>query len=219
MARTIPTTDFDFNVTQDIISKAAMTNMIAWGLDTDWMNTVIDPKKKIWESSWAAYADRKARNNNITLAKCRARKDYEFSLRQLIHILQHNTHITVEELAAMGIVIRTNAHPHTPVASTYPDHDIDCSMIRRLVVNYKNTDSLRKARPHGQRGMVIRWMIRDTEPAQIEDLINVGFDSRSPFVLEFDEPNRGKKVYFCMCWENTRGEKGPWGKIFSAIIP
>jgi hypothetical protein len=32
-------------------------------------------------------------------------------------------------------------------------------------------------------------------------------------------PQRGKTVYFALRWENTRGEKGPWSEIMSAIIP
>jgi hypothetical protein len=31
--------------------------------------------------------------------------------------------------------------------------------------------------------------------------------------------DRGKKLYFALRWENTRGEKGPWSEIHSTIIP
>jgi hypothetical protein len=60
---------------------------------------------------------------------------------------------------------------------------------------------------------------RDTPPESINDLANSSFDTRSPFTLTFDETQRGLTVYFCLCWENTRGEKGPWGEIMSAVIP
>jgi hypothetical protein len=53
----------------------------------------------------------------------------------------------------------------------------------------------------------------------VEDLIHSAFDTRSPFTLSFDENQRGKTVYFCLRWENTRGEKGPWSEIVSGIIP
>jgi hypothetical protein len=45
------------------------------------------------------------------------------------------------------------------------------------------------------------------------------FSTRSPYVFTFDENMRGKTVYFCLRWENTRGQKGPWSAIYSAIIP
>ena len=45
------------------------------------------------------------------------------------------------------------------------------------------------------------------------------FDTASPFTLNFQGHERGKTVYFCLRWENTVGEKGPWGEIYSAIVP
>ncbi|MDR0609502.1 MAG: hypothetical protein LBG58_15030, partial [Planctomycetaceae bacterium] len=63
------------------------------------------------------------------------------------------------------------------------------------------------------------WAILDTPPTKISDLTHSSFDTRSPLTLEFDEDQRGKCVYFCLRWENTRGIKGPWSEIISAIIP
>jgi hypothetical protein len=59
-------------------------------------------------------------------------------------------------------------------------------------------------KPAGQHGAEIRWAMRDTH---------------MPLTFEFDESDRGKTVYFCLGWENTRGEKGPWSEIQSAIVP
>jgi hypothetical protein len=44
-------------------------------------------------------------------------------------------------------------------------------------------------------------------------------DTDSPFTLKFDEAGRGKRVYFCLRWETSTSLKGPWGEIYSAIIP
>jgi hypothetical protein len=52
-----------------------------------------------------------------------------------------------------------------------------------------------------------------------EALIHSEFDTASPFTLNFQGHERGKTVYFCLRWENTVGEKGPWGEIYSAIVP
>jgi hypothetical protein len=59
----------------------------------------------------------------------------------------------------------------------------------------------------------------DTPPTGVAALVNSSFDTRTPFTLEFDDAERGHTVYFCLRWENTRGEKGPWGEIVSAIVP
>jgi hypothetical protein len=45
------------------------------------------------------------------------------------------------------------------------------------------------------------------------------FDTRSPYTFRFEENQRGQTVFFCLRWENTTGQKGPWSEIVSAIIP
>jgi hypothetical protein len=68
-------------------------------------------------------------------------------------------------------------------------------------------------------GVEIRWAILDAPPVVIDDLLHSTFSTRSPHMFEFKGNDRGKTVYFCLCWLNTRGQKGPWGEIVSAIIP
>jgi hypothetical protein len=56
-------------------------------------------------------------------------------------------------------------------------------------------------------------------PATVEDLINSAFDTKSPYTFVFEEAQRRKMLYFCLRWENGKGEKGPWSEIYSAVIP
>jgi hypothetical protein len=61
--------------------------------------------------------------------------------------------------------------------------------------------------------------VLDTPPASRAELTQSSFDTHSPFRLTFDENQRGQALYYCLCWENTRGEKGPYSPIEKAIIP
>ncbi|MDR1602557.1 MAG: hypothetical protein LBS42_09040 [Tannerella sp.] len=61
----------------------------------------------------------------------------------------------------------------------------------------------------------IRWGFSKTPVIIPDDLPFSAFDTNSPFRGE----NRGKTVWFCLRWENTRGEKVPWSEIVSAIVP
>ncbi|MDR2440746.1 MAG: hypothetical protein LBE12_15395 [Planctomycetaceae bacterium] len=125
-----------------------------------------------------------------------------------------------DDLVAMGMPSRTSGHVPAPVATTYPDFDIDSGTIRRLSIHFYDQGKKKtKAKPKGQHGAEIRWAILDAPPTKINDLINSSFDTRSPLTLDFEENQRGKNVYFCLRWENTRGEKGPWSEIIGAIIP
>jgi hypothetical protein len=76
-----------------------------------------------------------------------------------------------------------------------------------------------RAKPFGVHGAEIKWGFSETEVINPDDLPHSAFDTRSPFRIEFRGEDRGKTVRFCLRWENTRGVKGPWSEIVSAIVP
>jgi hypothetical protein len=128
--------------------------------------------------------------------------------------------VTDDDLIAMGMPPRHFGRTAASIAITYPAYEIDSSTIRRLGVHFfDQKKKSTRGKPQGQHGAEIRWAILDSPPTKISDLTNSAFNTHSPFILDFDEDQRGKTVYFCLRWENTRGEKGPWSEIVSAIIP
>jgi hypothetical protein len=61
-----------------------------------------------------------------------------------------------------------------------------------------------------------------TVPAGGRDLPHSTFTRRHRMRFDFDEADSGKRVYFCIKIENAKGGlegEGPWGPLFSAIIP
>ncbi|MDR1273036.1 MAG: hypothetical protein LBK12_00655 [Odoribacteraceae bacterium] len=218
--RTIPKKDIDFNVAQEIIVTTANANRAAWGLDAAWMDGELLPARAVWTAAWAAYENPATRTPAMTAAKTARRAAYEKLLRVLVKTLQSGTRVTGEELRGMGIVVPSSARTPSPVAATYPLFDVDSGTIRCLKVYFRDRGQGRsRGKPDGQRGAVIRWALLAAPPAALEGLVNAAFATRSPFVLDFDERERGKTVYFCLCWENTRGEQGPWSEIAGAFIP
>ncbi|MDR1382559.1 MAG: hypothetical protein LBJ67_01735 [Planctomycetaceae bacterium] len=148
-------------------------------------------------------------------------KDFKVAYRTLYTgFLKESALVTDEDLLAMALPKRSTGHTPAPIATTYPDFDIDSGTIRRLTIHFYDQGKKKsKAKPNGQHGAEIRWAILDAPPTKFADLVHSSFDTHTPFTLEFDEDQRGKTVYFGLRWENTRGEKGPWGEIESAIIP
>jgi hypothetical protein len=86
-------------------------------------------------------------------------------------------------------------------------------------INYRDMNERGMAKPKGVHGVEIAWEILDTPPVNWEQLIHSAFDTRTPAQLVFHGDQRGKTLYFALRWENTRGEKGPWGEIYGTIIP
>jgi hypothetical protein len=216
----IPRKDVDFNVAQEVIVETADENRAKWGLDSVWMDGELLPEKVKWEDAWSAYVNPAARTPAITFAKTGERKVYEKLVRKLVKNLQSNVNVTPDDLRGMGIVVPSSTRTPAPIATESPDTDVDTSVIAHLIIHFfRKGGKHRKGKPEGQRGVEIRWIVSDVPPARWDDLIHSGFDTNSPYTLEFENDFRGKTVYFALRWENTRGDKGPWSEIESAIIP
>jgi hypothetical protein len=132
--------------------------------------------------------------------------------------LETKTLVTDDDRAEMGIY---PPKPRTPnkKPTSFPDAFARSNTIRELTIEFRDHESTSRAKPHGVHGAEIRWAILDNPPKNVDELIHSDFDTRSPFTLEFKEEARGKTVWFCLRWENTRGEKGPWSEFLTAIVP
>jgi hypothetical protein len=133
--------------------------------------------------------------------------------------LMFNPLITDSEKESMGLHLHLSKSSTIPPPSTYPEAEIDSSILRQLTIHFRDNGSRRRGKPKGVHGVEIRWELLPAPPVSIEDIKNSVFNSRSPQTFVFEENKRGQTVYFCLRWENSKGEKGPWGEIYSAIIP
>jgi hypothetical protein len=165
--------------------------------------------------------DPATRTSVVVQNKIDARKVLEKETRGAIKEFLTNNHaVTNGDRDAMGLPIPKTTRTPAEVAKTYPDFDIDSSVIRWLTIHFFDQGKQKsKAKPPGQHGAEIGWVISETPIVNTDELAHSAFDTRTPFSLEFRGDERGKTVYFALRWENTRGEKGPWSEIQSAIIP
>ena len=76
-----------------------------------------------------------------------------------------------------------------------------------------------KAKPYGTTGAIIACAVLDAPPAHPGALTRSILATRTPYILEFTEEERGKTVFIAICWQNKKGERGPWSEIESAIVP
>ncbi|MDR2418943.1 MAG: hypothetical protein LBD79_07795 [Treponema sp.] len=56
-------------------------------------------------------------------------------------------------------------------------------------------------------------------PTSGEQLPFSRFTRRKKELFDFAAEDSGKIAYFCIRYENAKGEPGPWGPMFSAVIP
>jgi hypothetical protein len=188
----------------------------------EWYSNVFLPKYLEYTDIFGAWVNPKDRTPLKMDALVKVEKEFIPIYRQLYTgMLKGNPLVTDIDLDAMGLPKRGDGgQTPSPVSDSYPDFDVDSSTIRRLIIDYYDKGQKKNsAKPAGQHGAEIRWAILKEPPTDISELRNSSFDTHTPHVLDFLESERGETVYLCLRWENTRGEKGPWGEIQSAIIP
>jgi hypothetical protein len=219
MENPIPRDDAGFDLSQKRITNATDIYKEQWNIDNTWYAANIPPKRTAWEDAYQAYLDPGDRTIVKTVAKQEARKEYEREIRKLARMVEASPNVTPADLTYIGLTVPSTERTPAPVALTFPAAKVDTSTIKELKIYFHDQESEHKAKPKGQHGAEMWWMILETPPVSEKDLTNSTFDTNSPLTLSFYENDRGKTVYFCLRWENTRGEKGPWSGISSAIIP
>ena len=217
-SRSIPPKDVDFNRWQHIFASAIEINRIPWQLDINWLENRFDPARDTWNNIWAVFENPQLRTSLVIAEKNDHRKVYEGLLSKLVSNLKVNTLLTDKDRRAAGIIINDTKPTAVAVPTTFPVASIDTSMKRRITVHFRDSEREKAGKPYGIHGAEIKWVIADNEP-KVSELINSSFDTRTPYTLEFDDDQRAKTIWMCLRWENTRGEKGPWGDMVKSVIP
>jgi hypothetical protein len=154
-----------------------------------------------------------------TREKNRVRKAAEKLLRDFINRYLHYPPVTDADRDNMGIP----NHNRSRSVRNRPLERVDFSFrikgIRQVQVDFRVQGASNKAKPASYAGAVLVWDVLDKPPAQPEDLTNHALASRTPYAIEFNETQRGKTVYVALCWENEKGQMGPWSEVQAAIVP
>jgi hypothetical protein len=166
----------------------------------------------------AAYEETDSTKNRI--AKDEAKDTAKSAMRDFANSsIRYNKQMKDEDKLDYGIrpVDRTSTAGTEP--ESYPEAEPDTSVIRQVTINFWDSATKKRGKPHGVHGAEIRWALLDHAPASVEELVNSDFDTASPFTLKFDESQRGQRLYFCLRWESNTKLKGPCGEIYSAGVP
>jgi hypothetical protein len=202
-----------------------LNNMMSFGIagaGAEWVTAQLFPAQQAFAVAFAAWNNPSTRTPVITAELKTAESRFIALYRQLYTgYLKGNPAITDADMIAMGLPPHNTVDRPTPspVPASYPLIDIRPLGVRTVQIAFHDSGTLKKARPRGVAGAVIRWEILPAPPASVAELTRSVFDTKTPCTLTFDEDRRGQTVYIVAAWQNTRGETGPWSEIVNAIIP
>jgi hypothetical protein len=179
----------------------------------------VEAQQTRWNTAFALAEDPSTRTKGAVKEKQEARNAYEVGLRKLIRTyLMYSPVLTDQDREDMGLPVHKTTRTRAPVASNAPFVAAAGHGPRVVRVDFGESPTS-AAKPAGQHCVELASVIAETRPTEIDDLIRSVVNTRTPLLLTFKESERGKMLWFAARWENTRGEKGPWSEIQSAIIP
>jgi hypothetical protein len=215
----IPSKDADFVPWAGNFCTCLSANRERFNVPVEAVNILL-AQKNVWDVKYAAAEAPATQTKASVREKNNAREALEKTVRHFVkEYLAYNHSVSDADRDNLGLPVHKTTRTPIATPASVPEFMPDSSIIRRLTIHFRDGNSTSGAKPAGVHGAEIRWGILDAAPASINDLTRSGFDTHTPFSLDFDESERGKCAYFCLRWENTRGEKGPWSEIMMAIVP
>jgi hypothetical protein len=188
-----------------------------------WYHTKFTPEGyNPFVSKFTVWVDPATRTRIISTDMTTVEKVLTKYYRELHAILKSNPLVTDTDLIAMGFHARpAGGRTPAPVATQPPAFELSPLSDHRLQIHYYafGTDSRKRGKPDGQHGVEIRWIFSDTPIGDANDLSNTVFDTSTPAILPFSGHDHGRSIYLTLCWENTRGQKGPWSPIIQTYVP
>ncbi|MDR1500276.1 MAG: hypothetical protein LBI58_04775 [Tannerellaceae bacterium] len=142
--------------------------------------------------------------------------------RDLCNMLRFIPLVENADLVAMNLPLKPTYqhHQRSPIADNMPSFDILPIEGHRLrIFFYPGHSSAHVAKPRGQHGAEIRWILAEEPVKDVEELTQSSFHTASPCTLNFGVNDHGKRIQIALRWENNRGQKGPWSAIAINYIP
>jgi hypothetical protein len=133
--------------------------------------------------------------------------------------IDYNDAVTDPDRERLGLPIRDRNPSPKPRPVSRPLLEVLPTNNRQHTATAINQTTGKKTKPADAHGVRYGWEIRDDAPANADDLRRSVFRMKTTEVFDYEERDRGKKVFYAACYENAKGEAGPWSDIIEAIIP
>lgn len=218
MADFLPDSDADFTAWMQNFINYASANLDALDLTADNLRP-IQNAETAWEAAYTANVAAQAQAQSARQAKDDARDAQESLVRPLVARLQTSSTVTDAQRQALQLTVRSTTRTAATAPTSRPVAQVDTSQRLRHTISF--VDELTptsRAKPDGVRGCEIWVKIGEPAPAGPDDLKYLATDTRTPYLVEFDGADAGKRAYYLLRWVSTRGDTGPWSQTIGATI-
>jgi hypothetical protein len=182
--------------------------------------TALEPLRLRWNSAYAVYSNPATRTPAVTQEKNDAKKAYKAALRTFIQgQIMRNPLVSDASHRSIGLSVYDRKPTLTHAPETRTEVEVDFSQIMQHTLRVRDSESKSVAKPPRVIGFELWRRIGGDTTLSFQDMEFVGLVTRSPYIVKYTSADRGKTVCYASRWVSTRGQRGPWSEIISAIIP
>lgn len=166
----------------------------------------------------AAYDRVNSSDNRIT--KDATKKEAVAWIRRFANAsVRYNSKMSDVDRATMGIRQKDTTPTVHPRPTVRPETVVENTKNRlEHLVKAINNENGKTSKPAGVHGVRFGWQVGGEKPTGGEDLPKTRFSQKPTFVITYVEADKGKAVWYATCYENSRGETGPWSLLADAYI-
>jgi hypothetical protein len=133
--------------------------------------------------------------------------------------IDYNDVVGDSDRERLGLPRRDRIPTPKPRPTGRPTLEVLPTNNRQHTATAINQAAGKKNKPEDVHGVRFVWEILDAPPANAEELRHSVFRRKVVEVFDYSEEDRGKKAFYAACYENAKGETGPWSDIIEAVIP
>lgn len=164
------------------------------------------------------YSSNDSSKNSI--AKKKAKDDVRRAMRNFANTsIRFNKAVDDTMKQLLGIKIKDSVPTNHPRPSSQPDTLVETTANRfehRLKAMNREGRDINK--PHDAYGVRYAWQVGGESPVTGADLPKGKFSRKTTLVVTYTEADKGKQVWYASCYENAKGDGGPWSALVQAYI-
>jgi hypothetical protein len=133
--------------------------------------------------------------------------------------VRFNKNMSDADKLQLGVRLRDGTPTHHQPPTSQPDTVVENSgnhFEHRVRAVHHSTGNANK--PADVYGVRYAWQVGGEKPATGADLPKTQFSRRTVMVITHTEADKAKTVYYATCYENGKGDMGPWSPIEEAVI-
>lgn len=219
----IPAKDEQFNSFQSNLITQVTENATDWQI-TVLVITALTALQTVWAAAWANWVDESKRTKSVTQAKNTARKDYEAAMRKFIQKwIYDNEVMTAADIILCGLKPRDTIRTSVPIPDTVPVVEFSVMSGHRLKARVtQQPDALgvtSRAKPKGVAKLEMVYIMNPEGTVPPEECDQQVFSTKTIFEIQFTMQQAGVRLMGYARWVNAKEQAGPWGEVFTAIVP